>query len=526
MVTSARQRRASQVESMEVAVKKTLLVVLLSLTVILALPLGAFAGVNPVLPGGGWWTGSRIQNVGTSTATVDMTAYDSASSSTYTASKSILAGGGATFLPADFAGMPSGFIGSGIVSAPEPIRAIVNVTNRLSGGYGVSGGLAAAQYQGATVVDTTLNFPIVKNDYFTKTTTFYIQNAGGAAATATASFLFGATTYTYTTPSIDPGAMVSFTAADSRDVGMNPPPSGASGQGSLAVTSTTDLAGVVIEHKTTENPSTVAQAIRAFTPGDYDTTVYAPTNKNDYYGRFTGLRVMNVSGGSIDISVSYTTRTNAPTGCVGGTYPDSTSGLAANASFTFPSSAFPAGCAAAAVVTATGNIVAAVNESYTNAWLAANPTRTQESVTYAALPDVSVTTKISVPGYKENSYGKGSGLTIMNVGGVQATNVIFVFSGPTGVYTSVAQTIDSMAAMNVTDARLKAGSWWNGTAMTPAALGGCPADLTGCGANGSFGVVITSDQPIVAIANESTYPFTAPLMMQDKNNYEGFNLVP
>src|SRR4030067_234632 len=69
MVTSARQRRASQVDSMEGAVKKTLLVVLLSLTVILALPLGAFAGVNPVLPGGGWWTGSPPPNEGTRTGT-------------------------------------------------------------------------------------------------------------------------------------------------------------------------------------------------------------------------------------------------------------------------------------------------------------------------------------------------------------------------------------------------------------------------------------------------------------------------
>jgi hypothetical protein len=524
MDATARQCRAFQVGFTEAAMTKRLLISLISMTVLFALPLAAAAGVNPVLPGGGWWTGSRIQNVGLTTVDVDMTAYDSASTSTYTATKSATAGGSVTFQPADFAGMPTGFIGSGIVSAAEPIRAVVNVTNRLSGGNGIAGGLAAAQYQGATVVDTTLNFPIVKNDYFAKTTTFYVQNAGGSAATATASFLFAGTTYTYTTPSIAPGAMVSFTAADSRDLSMNPPPSGTSGQGSLAVTSTTDLAGVVIEHKTTENPSTVAQAIRGFTPGDYDTTVYAPTNKNDYFGRFTGLRVMNVSGGSINVSVSYTTRAGGA--CTGGTYPDGTTGLAANASFTFPSSAFPAGCSAAAVVTATGNIVAAVNESYTNAWLVANPTRTQESVTYAALPDVSVTTKISIPGYKENSYGKGSGLTVMNVGGLQATNVVFVFTGPTGVYTSVAQTIDSMAAMNVTDARLKAGSWWNGTAMTPAALGGCPADLTGCGANGSFGVIITADQPIVAIANESTYPFTAPLMMQDKNNYEGFNLTP
>jgi hypothetical protein len=130
--------------------KKRLLISLISLTVLFALPLAAAAGVNPVLPGGGWWTGSRIQNVGLTTVDVDMTAYDSASASTYTATKSATAGGAVTFLPADFAGMPDGFIGSGIVSAAEPIRAVVNVTNRLSGGL-VSARLAAAQYQEASI---------------------------------------------------------------------------------------------------------------------------------------------------------------------------------------------------------------------------------------------------------------------------------------------------------------------------------------------------------------------------------------
>jgi hypothetical protein len=72
------------------------------------------------------------------------------------------------------------------------------------------------------------------------------------------------------------------------------------------------------------------------------------------------------------------------------------------------------------------------------------------------------------------------------------------------------------------DVRNKAASFWNGTAMTPAALG-CTA--SGCGNNGTFSVVVTSDQPIVGLVNESTYPFTAPRILQDKNNYEGFNLV-
>ena len=77
--------------------------------------------------------------------------------------------------------------------------------------------------------------------------------------------------------------------------------------------------------------------------------------------------------------------------------------------------------------------------------------------------------------------------------------------------------------MTLVDVRLKGASFWNGTAMTPAALS-CTS--SGCGSNGVFGVTIESNLPVVAIANESTYPFSAPRISQDKNNYEGFNLTP
>ncbi len=42
--------------------------------------------------------------------------------------------------------------------------------------------------------------------------------------------------------------------------------------------------------------------------------------------------------------------------------------------------------------------------------------------------------------------------------------------------------------------------------------------------NSTYGVTITADQNIVAIANEAVYPGAA--LLQDKNNYEGFNLTP
>lgn len=498
--------------------KRALVATSLSLALVLGLTASALASGSAAIPGGGWWSGEQVQNVGSVSGDITVTAYDSASSSTYSSTKTIAAGASATFLPADFSGMPSGFIGSAIVSASVPIQAITNVTNRLAGSYGVSGGLAAGQYQGMTAGDTTLYFPLAKNNLYNKTTTFYIQNAGSSAATALATFHFGGSPYTFTTPSIAPGAMVAVVPADAGA------PSGTSGNGSLVVTSSQPMAGVVMEAKTSENPATLLQATRGFTTADAGTVAYAPIIKNNLYGRFTGLQVQNVSGGPVNITVAYTTS------CGGGPYSDSATGVASLSSATFVhltgQTNLPDGCLASATVTGTGNIVAIVSESYTAAFLSANPGRSQESTTYSAFPNAAKTAKLSAPLFKENAYGKGTGLQVMNVGSSTATNVVLAFTGPTGTYTSMPQTITAGNSLTFVDVRNKAPSFWNGTAMTPAALGGCPANTTGCGTNGVFGVVVTADQPIVAIANESTYPFGAPLISQDKSNYECFNLTP
>ena len=497
--------------------------------ILLAAPAGASSG----LPGSGWWTGITIQNVGTATATVDVTAYDSASSSTYTYSPSVGAGASTTVLPTNFPGMPSGFNGSAIVSAAEPIRSIINVTNRYLSAQGLGDPAAtypaAGQYQGVLSSDTTISFPLAKNNHYNKTTTFYIQNVGSGAATATATFIFPSGTYTYTTPSIGAGQQVAVVPADSRDVGLNPPPSGNGVVGSLTVTSTQQLAGVVLEHKTTENPATLVQATRAFTPTEYNTTVFAPNNKNSYYGRFTGMQIQNVSGGLINVNVTYTALFNASTGCPGGTFTDGTTNLAVKASFTFPSSVLPSGCVASAVIVGTGNIVGQVNESFTSAYLAANPSRMQESTIYSTFASPLATGKVSIPVFKEDSYNKSTGVTIQNVG-AGATNVVIVFAGPAGTFTSQPQAIPLGGSIIVMDARKKSADFWNGTQMTPAALGCTGVGLEDgniCGANGTMALIVTSpDQPIVAIANESTYPNLAPRMNQDKNNYEGFNLTP
>ena len=132
---------------------------------------------------------------------------------------------------------------------------------------------------------------------------------------------------------------------------------------------------------------------------------------------------------------------------------------------------------------------------------------------------------IQLPLAKEDSYNKGTGIQVQNVSSSSTANVVLTYAGPTGSYTSESVPIAPGSSENFTDVRLKGTGFWDGTAMTPSALG-CTSGNFVCDGNGVFGVTVTSDQPVVAIANESTYPFSAPRVSQDKNNYEGFNLAP
>jgi hypothetical protein len=501
--------------------KKASVSVIVSILAIVLL-MGTALAAPSDLPGSGWWSGETIQNVGTDQAQIDITAYDSASSNTYSTSDTIASGANKTYLPNSFTGMPAGFQGSAVVSSNSDIRAIVNITNRYATigsdtfGDPNTPSAAAGQYQGINEPDTTLVFPLVKNNSFTKTTSLYIQNAGSAAATAQVVFHMGASgTFTYTTPSISPGAMA--VVNPSAVSGM---PSGNPVKGSVVVTSAQPLAGTSLEYIQGEATATVVQATRGFTPADYDTKLYAPTNKNNRGGRFTGLQVQNVSSGPIDVTVNYVGISGA---CAGATASDSTTGLAAGASWTFPSSALPSDCNASATVTGTGNIVGIVNESYTSAFLTSNPTRHQEATVYFCSPASKATDFISLPLYKEDANSKGTGLSVQNVGASDA-HVTVTFANSVGTFTTVAQTIGAGAAQVFLDVRNQPASFWSGTAMTPALLG-CTNSTSGCGAKGNFAVLVSSDQPVVAIANESTYPVTAPRINQDKSNYEGFNLA-
>ncbi len=159
------------------------------------------------------------------------------------------------------------------------------------------------------------------------------------------------------------------------------------------------------------------------------------------------------------------------------------------------------------------------------AWLTANPGQADEVTAYNAIPSGSSTTKLSVPLFKEDSYSKGTAISIQNVSQVDAANIVITLTGPTGTYKSKPISIDPNSAYVAFDLRLKPSTFWDGTALNPTVLG-CDNSTRGCGANGVFSVIVTSDQYIVGVANESTYPIEKPLINQDKSNYEAFNLTP
>jgi hypothetical protein len=465
------------------------------------------------VPGGGWWSGEIVQNVGTGDATVVVTAYGSGNQ--YATLDYLLAPNEAKiFAPADFSGMVDGFQGAAVVQADQPIKAIVNVTNRAAGVYGVTGGEAAAQYQGVdgSAVADTLYFPLVKNDRFGSTTSFYIQNAGTSPATALATFkMDDGTDYTYPTPVIQPNEMVIITPSDA---GVPTSNTNRQNIGGLTVSSTTDLAGVVMEYLTGESPATLLQATRGFTQQDFDMTLYAPTVKQDRISHFTGIQVQNVSGGVIDVDITFK---GSRGDCAGQTYYASYDNLADGASHTFNQvstkvndGAMIDNCSASATIVATGNIVATVNEVTTPA--AVNLGAKYVATTYSAFPDVATTMKISVPLFKENRADNYTGLNVQNIS-QNSASVTVQFIGSKGAaagntYTHVAVPIAAGASKGFQRISETAASQWSGSVVPPT--------------NSNYSVIVTANRAIVAISNEAAFPGSGLII--DENNYEGFNL--
>lgn len=455
------------------------------LTLMLVLVLGAsLVSAQGGLPGSGWKSGQQIQNIGSSDATIQFTAYNQTGTS-FDCGSDVVAPG-ASFNVATDRDCPvsAGFEGSAVVSADQPIAAIVNVNNKGTGN-------AAGQYRGTDGADvsTTISFPLMKSDFNGRTSTFYIQNAGSGIADLTATFTLrasdGGGTFTKDYLNVPANAMVVITPADA---------SVTTGTvGSLSVTGDQPLAGTALEHESSAAVAQNLQASRAFTPNDYDTKLYCPLVRYNHTGKnqTTGVQVQNVGAGTETVTITYS---NGIT---------NTASVDAGASYTFPTRLDLAdGELASAVISSGDNIVAVVNDKGINT---SNP---QRVTTYACFPDKSATTTINIPLAKELLGVNQTGIQVQNVGTSDATFTA-TYKNSSG----------QVVVENTTPVAPGASFTFNRINTEPSTITVVSGDATSLlGTNN--GVVITSLQRIVAIANESTISGST---IQDTKNYEGFN---
>jgi len=483
-----------------------------SIMVIVALLFATLASAQTGVPGSGWWSGQQIQNVSPDThGHIVLTAYDSESPATYVEEQTLNPGASYTFTPFfEFADMPDGFIGSAVASADVPIKAIVNVTNQQAGDFGVAGGRAVAQYQGTegVAVAEELYFPLAKGNHFGKTTSFYIQNAGTADATSVVGTfaMRNGDVHIVNLPTIGANQMVVFSV---HDAATYAPTENNGRVGGLIVTGDQPMAGVVMEHDTVANPAEVLSSTRGFVSDDFDVKAYAPVIKHNRFNRFTGLQVQNVSGGAIDVTVSYKGTAGA---CAGQEYTDVATGVPDGESQTFvhlgaANTNLPANCVASATVEATGAFVAIVNEQEVPG------SSTKAGITYSAISHDSVTTMVSAPLFKEIRFGATTGLQIQNVGDTDATDW-------TATFTCRAATDFVAVSDPAKTGPIPAGGAYLFYTPSDQDLFAAGSPFLSDGAN--CAVIVESDQPIVAIANEMALP-TLPVQLDD-NNYEGFNL--
>ncbi len=469
---------------------------LLAFVIVFAVAFAIVSVSSAALPGSGWWQGASFQNVGSGQATVVLTAYDSASPDTYTHQLTIDQGASVTVLPNDIPGLPSGFLGSIAASSDQQLAAQVNVTNRQAAGYGVAGGKAAAYYNGVNgdQTGTSWLFPLVKHNHFGKTTTFYLQNAGSAATTVDVEFVVGGSSYNYTTPSIDPGQMVAV------EPGLAGVPAGNGNLGAMEATSSEPIAAVMLEHEHSASVAIVLQGSGGFINANLNSEVFCPLYKKNYFGRNSGMQVQNAHTAAQNVTVTFVAEN-------GTEYTSTQNNVAPGASVLFYEPAgVPNGLFSARVEGSAGNVAVVVNESELPLVSAR-----QTSTTYACQASTSATNTVSYPAYKQNWFTRSTGMQVQNVGSADANNVVMTFvDNNGGTYTTNALSIDAGAALNIVNAHTM--SIWSGASLPDSTLSG---------------VIITSDQPIMVVSNESSWLGTSPdngPNSFDKSNAEGFNL--
>lgn len=474
------------------------------------------------LPGTGWYSTATIQNVGSATVNVNLAVYPqgtgSASTASFTldvgASKVFVAGGNNASGTVDVSPPLASGSGSAVISSDQPVVAIGSIqNNQLSAfpGLGVSGGNAAEFFRGASQAGTSLFYPVVKNNFFNRTTVFSIQ-AAGSDANITATIRANNGSIHTKTLTIQANRSVFLVPND-----FTPPmASGSCGSnantspcfGSLSITSSSgSIVGAYIEFQTAQSPAQLVLAASMFANTEADNKIYCPVIKSEFVNRTTGMTIANTSNADVTVKVTYTVYQGAN---VGSTYTQNGVTIPANGSVVFSRfnsnmGGMPDGNLAAAVVELVGSttnsiLVGVVNESN----FSGTPVR---STAYTCFGEDSATNRLAAPLFKRNVAGVTSALVVQNVGANDVTMTATFKCG-----TSSPETV-------TTDSPIAPGSSFNFSGFA-----GAPRmDNVPFGQNCAVTVTVPSGGKIVGIAQETAQFGTVQPNLNTKN-YEAFNL--
>jgi len=178
------------------------------------------------------------------------------------------------------AGMPSGFSGSAIVTASQPLAVTDNQT--ADGGFTQS-------YNGFSSGATTFYAPALYNGYYGWVASLNIQNVGGASTSVTVDYTDSVANEVY---SLDAGGSVL--------IYMPSQPAHASLFAATITSSSQPIVAIVNAAHPTLNQ---AQTSSAFSGGS--STVGLPTVMKDYYDWDTSFTVQNVGSASTEVTVCY-----------------------------------------------------------------------------------------------------------------------------------------------------------------------------------------------------------------------------
>jgi hypothetical protein len=355
---------------------KKLIYVLIIAAMVFAVPVG-IAGAQTKN------TAFQIQNLSGSVANVSIAYYDSAGNEVVAARESTtIPANGSIMRPQSVnVNLPSGFNGSVVISADQPVAAIVNedaVVGALhyQGAYnGGSSGMAIAY------------LPAAMKAYYNYGTEISVQNAGSSSITGTVKFFDGAGSEVVAArQNLGPlaaGAAARFNQGSNANL--------ANGFAGSAVVEAT---GPVVTVVNQDNAiAKMEQTYNGFGAGA--TTLYLPVTMYHYYGFDTAFQIQNIGGSATDIVATFSdgkviTKTNiAPK---------------AAAMFVQASEGHAASFLGSAKVTGTQNLVGIVNQQ--------NAT-TGKASSYNAFTAASTT--FVLPAVMKSFYGFNSAFQCQNV---------------------------------------------------------------------------------------------------------------